>query len=83
MYLTLHFCRYKYNVSIKEINQAVVKGLLEVSLEDTSKSSKEIVQYMDKVGIIHLGEGRWETWLQHSVVLQERPMKGKLVLKEF
>ena len=58
MYLTLHFCRYKCNVSIKEINQAVVKGLLEVSLEDTSKSSKEIVQYMDKVGIIHLGEGR-------------------------
>ena len=61
MYLTLHFCRHKYNVSIKEINQAVVKGLLEVSLEDTSKSSKEIVQYMGNVGIIHLGEGRCET----------------------
>ena len=58
MYLTLHFCRFKYNVSIKEINQAVVEGLLEVSLEDTSKSSKEIVQYMDKVGIIHWEEGR-------------------------
>ena len=58
MYLTLHFCRYKYNMSIKEINQAVVKGFLEVSLKDNSKSSKEIVQYMDKVGVIHLGEGR-------------------------
>ena len=35
-----------------------MKGLLEGSLEGTSKSSKEIVRCMDKVGIIHLGEGR-------------------------
>ena len=53
--LMFSFFRYKYNVSIREINQAVVKSILQSVLEDTSRSKQAMVQQLDKVsGLIHI-----------------------------
>ena len=41
--------RFKHNVTIREINQAVVKALLESVLEDKSLTKQSMVQELDKV----------------------------------
>ncbi len=47
--LVLYLTRYKYNVSIREINQAVVKSILEAALEDRNQPKQAMVQNLEKV----------------------------------
>ena len=41
--------RYKHNVTIREINQAVVKSILVTALEDQDLSKQAMVQNLEKV----------------------------------
>eukprot|EP00112_Aurelia_sp_Birch-Aquarium-sp1_P007013 Seg1766.1 transcript_id=Seg1766.1/GoldUCD/mRNA.D3Y31 product="Translation initiation factor eIF-2B subunit epsilon" protein_id=Seg1766.1/GoldUCD/D3Y31 len=47
--LEVNASKYKYNVSIREINQAVIKSILQSVLEDSSRSKQAMVQQLDKI----------------------------------
>ena len=46
--------RYKHNVTIREINQAVIKAILESVLEDKNLSKQSMVQELDKVKLFNM-----------------------------
>jgi len=46
--LEINASKYKHNVTIREINQAVVKAILESVLEDKNLSKQSMVQELDK-----------------------------------
>ena len=47
--ITLSYCRFAYNVTFHELNQAVVKSLLESSLHDSSMQRQEMSKNLKKV----------------------------------
>eukprot|EP00794_Sanderia_malayensis_P012839 gene12839-14159_t len=47
--LEVNASKYKYNVSIREINQAVVRSILETAMDDHEKPRQALVQSLDKI----------------------------------
>ena len=43
------YCRFAYNVTFHELNQAVIKSLLESSLHDSSLSKQDMSKNLKKV----------------------------------
>ena len=50
--ITLSYCRFAYNVTFHELNQAVVKSLLESSLHDSSMQRQEMSKNLKKVSLL-------------------------------
>ena len=63
--ITLSYCRFAYNVTFHELNQAVVKSLLESSLHDSSMQRQEMFKNLKKV-----------SWLRNDLFRFSSPLSS-------
>lgn len=63
--ITLSYCRFAYNVTFHELNQAVVKSLLESSLHDSSMQRQEMSKNLKKV-----------SWLRNDLFRFSSPLSS-------
>jgi len=51
IYLIFVISRFKFNISISELCQTVMKGVLELSIKEGGSSKAEMLKELDKVSI--------------------------------